>query len=307
MLWLAGSLLLAVALAPFLREALRPPVDAVMQAEAPGEFAALEDGATHYLWDGPEGGPVVVLIHGLTTPSFVWDAAVPGLAGLGFRVLRYDLWGRGYSDMPVRDQTPELFVSQLDGLLAVLGVRDRVSLIGYSMGACIAAAFAARDPDRVDYLGLVAPATQRYAPRRFDRIMRDWPVFGDWLMRGLGVARLVRQAREDRAVSAVPDFRARLLAAMRRRGYGPAVLSSLRHTLDGSYDEELARIARASVPVGVVWGGQDLVIPIAASEALEELNPEAIQLVVDEAGHGLPHTHPEAVVQMFAEVSDDFL
>ncbi|EEB85586.1 alpha/beta fold hydrolase [Roseobacter sp. GAI101] len=66
----------------------------VARGSAPGQFAELSRGVTHYEWVGPARGPVAVCVHGLTTPSFVWRSITKGLVLMGFRTLIYDLYGR---------------------------------------------------------------------------------------------------------------------------------------------------------------------------------------------------------------------
>ncbi len=307
MIWAIGLGLLALVLWPFLAEALRRPVDAVVQAEAPGEFAVIDGKATHYRWHGPEGGPVVVLIHGLTTPSFVWDAIVPGLTALGFRVLRYDLWGRGYSDRLEAELAPDRYVDQLEGLLKAVGVSGMVSVIGYSMGARIAVDFAARDVNRVQHLCLVAPAGIAHRLSNGDRLARDWPGFGPWYCRGVGLAKLRGQIAAQADLSAVPEFGPRLLVEVKRRGYAPAILADYRDVLRDTDVAEHDLLHRAALPMAAVFGGMDVVIPIVAAETLADWNPDADITVIEDAGHGLPHTHPDAVVEAFERLTDDFL
>jgi hypothetical protein len=65
--FLAG--LAGVVLAPTVAEVLRPRMGPKAREEAPGEFADLSRGVTHYQWLGPEGGPVVVCVHRDCTPA----------------------------------------------------------------------------------------------------------------------------------------------------------------------------------------------------------------------------------------------
>ncbi|MBL3562611.1 alpha/beta fold hydrolase, partial [Rhodovulum sulfidophilum] len=99
MIW-AGLLVLMLLAAWPLAEALRRPMAARARSEAPGEIAALPRGRTHLVWEGPAEGPVLVLLHGLTIGSHMLDRLAGGLAARGYRVLRYDLYGRGFSDRP---------------------------------------------------------------------------------------------------------------------------------------------------------------------------------------------------------------
>jgi alpha-beta hydrolase superfamily lysophospholipase len=82
-------LLIVIAIfgAPFIIEWRRIPMDAQARADAPGEFASLSNGITHYQFHGPVDGPLVVCVHGLTTPSFVYEGLAKRLMERGYRVL----------------------------------------------------------------------------------------------------------------------------------------------------------------------------------------------------------------------------
>jgi pimeloyl-ACP methyl ester carboxylesterase len=132
MIWL-GLLALALGLlaaAPFLREMSKSEMDDTARRHAPGAFATLSRGVTHYRWMGAARGPVAVCVHGLTTPSFVWYGIAQGLGAIGFRVLIYDLYGRGYSDRPDGPQDSAFFVTQLEDLLEDQGVDGDITLLG---------------------------------------------------------------------------------------------------------------------------------------------------------------------------------
>ena len=62
----------------------------------PGKFIELSSGVTHYDIEGDEDGEVIVLVHGFSVPMFCWDPTFEMLVKEGYRVLRYDLFGRGY-------------------------------------------------------------------------------------------------------------------------------------------------------------------------------------------------------------------
>ena len=181
---LAIALAIATLVAlPALAETLRRPP---RRAAAPGRFAGLPHGQTHYRWSGPDDGPVAVCIHGLSTPSYVFAATERSLAGLGYRVLSYDLYGRGHSARPIGRQTSAFFIRQLRALLADEGIEGPILLVGYSMGGAIATAFAASDPKRVSHLVLIAPSG--LLPVYDDWRGRFWtlPVIGDWATRVFG-------------------------------------------------------------------------------------------------------------------------
>ncbi len=66
----------------------------------PGQFVELSRGMVHYELAGPDDAHMVVLVHGFSVPYYVWDPTFDALVGAEFRVLRFDLYGRGYSDRP---------------------------------------------------------------------------------------------------------------------------------------------------------------------------------------------------------------
>jgi len=102
--------------------------------------ADLSNGKTHYQLEGPENGDLVFLIHGGREPAWTWDEVVPHLHGAGYRTLRYDMFGRGYSDRPwdgLYDQA--FFERQATELLEALDITQPIHIVGYSFGAAIAA------------------------------------------------------------------------------------------------------------------------------------------------------------------------
>jgi len=131
--------------------------DAVRQTVS-GSFIRLADGVVHYELAGPPNGRAVVLVHGYSVPYYIWDPTFASLVAAGHRVLRYDLYGRGYSDRPDVVYDPELYDRQLFQLLSSLGIQEPADLMGLSMGGSIAVAFAARHPERVHTLTLIDPA-----------------------------------------------------------------------------------------------------------------------------------------------------
>jgi alpha-beta hydrolase superfamily lysophospholipase len=123
-----GVTIVVIAL-PLALETERLEMDDQARQLAPGAFVQLTRGRVHYELAGPEDGRLVVLVHGFSVPSFVWDPTFEALVSRGFRVLRYDLYGRGFSDRPDTAYDRALYVEQLRELLAVeVVVAGRVSV-----------------------------------------------------------------------------------------------------------------------------------------------------------------------------------
>lgn len=301
MIWLLLILLAISAAVPFVVERRKPDMSDALRATAPGQFARLSDGKTHYQWHGPKTGRVLVCIHGLTTPSFVYNALLPGLTDLGYRVLTYDLYGRGFSDRPRGVQTRSFFIRQLRDLLQDQGVVTPVTLIGYSMGGGIATVLAAEEPHRINRLILLAPVGMEYRITALNDVIRRSGSFGLWLMLAFGGAMLRRGTRDP---SIPKDLARRMADETRLRGYLPAVLSSQRNFLAAPLEEEHRIIAADGVPILAIWGETDTIIPLSALGQLVQWNRDARNVTVPGAGHGLAFTHPDAVLDPIRDVDD---
>ncbi|EBA08371.1 alpha/beta fold hydrolase [Sagittula stellata] len=293
---------LALAGLPTVRELRRTPRNAHFRQQAPGRFAELSQGRTHYDWLGPERGATVVCVHGLTTPSYVWLGLARHLVAMGFRVLVYDLYGRGYSDAPRGPQTPGFFTRQLSDLLEHEALTGDFTLAGYSMGGAIAAHWGAANPDRLRRVILLAPAGMGHRSGATARFCTEWPLAGDWLFHMAYPTQFARIARSaDDAESSIDDIAGLQVAELRRRGFVRSVLSSLRGTLRGTAEEAHRALHAAQVPVTVIWGRDDTVIPLRAMGQLAQWNRQARQVVIDGAGHGLPWTHTDKVAEAIRE------
>lgn len=302
MIYWALTLLAALIALPVLIERTRPRMGTAARRNAPGEFATLSGGVVHYDWLGPVRGPVCVCVHGLTTSSYVWGGLTRGLALMGFRILIFDHYGRGYSDRPKGAHDDAFYLTELEELLAHEGVQDDITLIGYSMGGAIATLFAAAHPDRVRQLILLAPAGMNLVRTRLNRFILKTPMIGDWIMLALFPRQLRKGVNaETGVVTQVENIGALQRGELRWRGFVPAVLSSLRGVLDRSQKAEHQIIHRAGIPVLAIWGREDRVIDLSSVGMLAEWSRNAHQEVIDGATHALTYTHADQVIQIIRD------
>ena len=275
------------------------PMDGAARNVAPGQFVGLSEGVTHYQFEGPEDGPVILCIHGLTTPSFVFDGLVPGLVAQGYRVLRYDLYGRGFSDRPKGAYDVRRFTGQAIELLNALQINSPVTVLGYSMGGAIAAALTQAHRARVQRLMLLAPGGLGHDLGRFSELCAAAPVLGDWVFATFGGWVFRRDARrEPDTVGAVRDLTASIQAETKGRGYMRSVLSSQRHMLSVDQAATHAELAQSGLPVTAIWGAADTVIPLRAMDRLAQANQSSRQDVIEVAGHDLPSGHSSQVLRL---------
>jgi pimeloyl-ACP methyl ester carboxylesterase len=99
-------------------------------------------------------GPVLLLVHGITSSADAWRSVLPTLAR-HFTVVAPDLLGHGGSAKPRGHYSLGAHASGLRDLLAALG-HERATVVGHSMGGGIAMVLAYQFPERVERLGLVS-------------------------------------------------------------------------------------------------------------------------------------------------------
>lgn len=274
----------------------RRPMDATARQAAPGRFVTLPEGITHYELAGPDTGRVVVLAAAFSVPAFLSDSLFQRLGQSGFRVLRFDYFGRGWSDRPSTDYGLDLFSGQLASLLDSLDIRCAVALAGLSFGAAIVSDFADRYPDRVASLVYIDPVFntgRRLRPEERSRLAWDIHM----VFRG-GTDKMAESQRFDFLhPERFPDWVDRYRVQQQFKGTREAWRRTRAAIAVAPHQgEQLRRIGEVDRPVLVVWGRQDEGAPISESGALLAAMPRARLVPIDSAGH-LPHLEqPDAVL-----------
>ena len=260
-----------------------------LRGRAPGSFVSTDDGTVHYEIGGPQNAPVVVLVHGFSVPYFIWDPTFEALVEAGFRVLRYDLFGRGYSDRPFVKYDIDLFTRQLAQLLDELSIDQCRAVCGLSMGGVVSANFAIQNHDRVEKLVLIDPAGfPEDMPAVYHLVML--PGLGEIFFGAMspsGFEKLVGGSMFDPAeVELVAD---RYQAQITIKGFRRALLSTLREKIvvEGApIYRELGR--HKELEVLLFWGTEDRTIPFHFHKVFLSLVPQTSFYPVEGAGH-VPH------------------
>jgi pyruvate dehydrogenase E2 component (dihydrolipoamide acetyltransferase) len=275
------------------REA-RAVIDAGVPDEAAGgpDVRTADVGGRKICYAGAgRDGDVVLLIHGYGGDRNSWLFVQDRLAAQ-HRVYALDLPGHGSSAKDVGDGSIATLTDSVLGVLDAIGA-ERAHLVGHSLGGAVAAAAAARSPGRVCSLTLIAPAG--FGPQINAGYLRG---FADAQTRR-DLKPVVSQLFADESLVTrrlVDD----LLAYKRLDGADAALHVLLGTLLDG--DEQRADSAAAlaatggAVPVAVVWGLADRVIPAAQAESVAG----AVSYLLDGAGH-MPHMERPARVQAAIE------
>lgn len=267
-------------------------------AAAPSQFLGVEGLRLHLRDTGPRGAPPVLFLHGFGSSLHTWEEVAQGLAP-DFRVIRIDLPGFGLTGAdPSGDYTDERAAVILLALLRRLEI-GRVALAGSSMGGRIAWRFAAAHPERVARLvlmapdGFASPGIGYGGPPRVPLLMRALPyTLPDALLRPS-----LAPAYADPATLTEALFQ-RYRAMMLAPGVRSAILDRMaRHVLQPP--EPL--LARITLPVLLLWGEQDRMVPLSNAQDYLRALPDARLVRLPDIGHVPMEEAPALVVRALRE------
>jgi pimeloyl-ACP methyl ester carboxylesterase len=253
-------------------------------------------------------GPALLLLHGLGCDHTTWQPVVAALSR-HYTVIAPDLLGHGLSDKPRADYSLGGYANGMRDLLTVLGI-DTVTVVGHSFGGGVAMQFGYQFPERTERMVLVAPgglgpevsaAIRAVTLPGFHQAMgvvtlpgvRQLTTTGLRALASTGISQLRDLDEVAQMVDSFKDPRAR--GAIRR------VVSSV---VDWR-GQVVTMVDRAylteAMPMCVIWGADDMVIPARHAEAVAELAPGATVAVIPDAGH-FPHKdHPQQFMRMLDE------
>jgi pimeloyl-ACP methyl ester carboxylesterase len=255
-------------------------------------------------------GPAVLLLHGLGCDHTTWDAVIEPLSRR-YTVIAPDLLGHGQSDKPRADYTLGGFANGMRDLLTVLGI-DKATVVGHSFGGGVAMQFAYQFPERTERLMLVAsgglghevsPGIRAISTPGFHQVMGLLTLPG---IRHAGRAGLRALAATGLPLTRDLDEVADIYDTFR----DPKARHAVRHVVRAVVDWQGQIVTMAdraylteAMPMWVVWGRDDMVIPVRHANTAAELAPRARVEVIPDAGH-FPHKdHP----QRFARIVHDFI
>ncbi|MCU0484543.1 MAG: alpha/beta hydrolase [Anaerolineales bacterium] len=302
-LYLMIALLLVLLIGPFLVPVpeLEGTVSARSLADPDSQFIEINGLEVHVKTAG-EGERVFVLMHGFGASLYSWQAVMQPLSQLG-RVIAYDRPAFGLTERPlnwegVNPYGPEAQVNLVIGLLDHFGVQQAI-LVGNSAGGTIAMQAALAYPERVQALILVDPAVYNGggAP--------GWirPLLKTPQMRHLGplIARQIRSRGPELLELAwhdpsrlSPEMIALYEKPLKVQDWDRALWEL---TLASQASDLEKRLAEFTLPVLVVTGDDDRIVPTADSVKLANQLPGALLEVIIRAGH-VPHEEqPEAFME----------
>ena len=240
-------------------------------------------------------GPVVVLIHGITSASDTWRELLPFLAE-HHTVIAPDLLGHGQSAKPRGDYSLGAYASGIRDLLLALG-HQRATVVGHSLGGGVAMQFAYQFPERCERLALISSGglgrevhlLLRAASLPGSEIVLPLLTSGAVLSAGQAVGSLLVRLglRPANDLAEIARGYASLGDARGRRAF----LHTLRAVIDPLGQRVSARdrlYLAGEMPSLIVWGGRDPVIPVEHGRDAHGAMPGSRLEILAGAGH-FPH------------------
>ncbi len=248
-------------------------------------YAAVDGLQTYYEQRGD--GPHLLFIHGLGGTSAIWFAPAEALSAK-FRATAYDWPGSGCSDSGDKEPSIESLAAHVGALCKQLGI-SRAGVVAHSMGAAVALALAAREPDLVAALALLGPVT-KLGQIGVDAITKR--------------AAVVREHGMQAVVDAIPMG----ALAQKTRRDNPAVHALFRASLLANDAESYAQYCEALVradgdalapnveaPTLLIGGDSDPTAPAANIRALAARLANAVTVEIADAGHAMQLDQPRRV------------
>ncbi|MBD2097241.1 alpha/beta fold hydrolase [Trichocoleus sp. FACHB-591] len=258
-----------------------------MQQTPQDEYVWVGDVKTRY-WSLGREGPTVILLHGIGSSVETWTLNLEALAQQ-HRVYAIDLVGSGRSSKPDTSYSLANLVAFVKTLMDVLGI-DRASFVGNSMGGGIALQFALTHPQQVERLVLVNSLGLGQEISLSLRLA-NLP-FADKLYQPTrsGTALFLRQAVFDPSLI-TDEWIDLFYEIMVLPGAKDTLFAQIRASVDWFgvraevYRPIRDRLNTMSLPVLVVWGKQDSILPVAHAQVAAQQLPYAQVHIFDACGH----------------------
>jgi pimeloyl-ACP methyl ester carboxylesterase len=261
-------------------------------------------------------GPLLLLLHGITSTSDAWREVMPTLAER-YTVIAPDMIGHGRSAKPRGDYSLGAYAAGVRDLLALLGF-ERGTVVGHSLGGGIAMQLAYLFPEYVERLALISTgglgkevhpllraATLPGSEWVLPLLAREWSVrAGDG----------VRSVAAKLGIEAGPDLTefARGYASLVEQGARTAFLDTMRSVIgpEGQKVSALDRLYLADqMPLLLVWGNKDPVIPVEHGRLAHEVVADSRYVEIEGSGHWPMLDAPERIVReltSFIEETEPF-
>jgi pimeloyl-ACP methyl ester carboxylesterase len=260
-----------------------------------GSYLQTDRGVLSYTRQGASDAPVLILVHGFSTPKFVWDQVTPYLLEAGYQVISYDHFGRGFSDRLAGPYDSSLYQDELSSLIAGLALTTPLTLVGYSMGGANVVDYAASQPQQIQQLVLLAPAG--YMRNVDSTAILLAPVLGEWLTTVFGKMFAYSGIKAEVEAGGAPaDMLTQFETQAAYKGYTDALLSTLRHFPMADLAHRYRSVGATDIPVTAIWGTADKVVPYEGAALMAQDLPQLKLITLEGANHNMTFGQAKVVV-----------
>jgi pimeloyl-ACP methyl ester carboxylesterase len=278
------AIALLVALYFYIVFRVNNPETKTMNADArinvSGQFIQLTDGITHYESGGTDTGKTVILVHGFSVPYHIWGGTYDSLVQQGFHVIRYDEFGRGFSDRPDVTYNPALYRKQLFDLISALKLTTPVNLVCVSFGGAVVADFAVHYPQLIDKIILIDPV--------YTFTKKDEPeMITNYKMAVNHEKQAAGQLEDFKYPERFPGWVDKYKVQMQYKGFWHALISTINNYPGDSILANYRSLNSLHKKILLIWGKEDRTVPFQYSDSLRKI-VQTDFFPVDGAGH-LPY------------------
>ena len=248
-------------------------------------FIKLSSGYTYYKSENknPNTTPIV-LIHGFSVPSYIWDNTFNMLSEKGYYVISLDLYGRGFSENPVVDYTDELFANQVLELLKKLQIKSAV-FVGLSNGGRVISKLTDINSSIVEKLIYVASSSFIFVDVKKDKSVSNKEIKN--FIQEFYSTISMRQMNDFKYPENHIGWDKKYDELLKYKGFARALISTRKNHFN--MDKIHTKIQNSNIPVFTIWGESDEVVVYEDfASRIDSIFPRRKQFFISESGH-LPH------------------
>lgn len=256
----------------------------IAQENSNDEYLELELGKMRYKVYGNENQNTVVLIHGFNGFMECWNPNIKSLVDAGYKVVLYDLWGRGLSDRPRIDLKIEIFRKQLNDLIEFVNP-NQVSLIGSSFGCVIASDYTLNYPEKVKKLIFVGPAGWPSEENKPSSLINApilsniiFHFFGQKILKPKVENYLYDKKNNHWAIGYWEKY-------ANYPGYSRSALSTLQNSPVIDYLNGWKEIGKQEKSILFIWGENDISFPFFNTKKAKKLIPNSKIIGIENSAH----------------------
>ena len=246
-----------------------------------GNFIELKDGHTYYEIDNNDKKNTLIFIHGFSVPSYIWDETYYSAIDKGYKVLRLDLFGRGYSDNPDVEYTDELFANQVIELLEKIKIQ-KATFLGLSNGGRVISKIAYINPDVVEKLIFVSSNSFMEYETNLEKSVT-----------GKEINDFIRNKYPSISKGQLSDFKhpenfknwaSKYEELLKYKGFARALVSTAKN--HENLDIENSFINNSNIPYFLVWGDSDSTVVYKDFEnKLKKIMTRKKEYFISDSGH----------------------